>query len=267
MDYLKKMLQPVLDEYRELDELGNAVENAPIWVCWWMGEETAPPLVQQCIKSIRRNQGDHPLCLITEKNYREYLELPTFILKKLEDGKIGLAHLSDYIRISLLEKYGGLWLDATIFCSKEISDCYFDLPFFTFKSPEKESRYLSKYRWTTFCLGGRKSNVLFQYLKAAFEYYWANAPIAIDYLFFDHLIDLGYRELPAIKHLVDNVPENNLRRDDLQAAMNARVSASEFNEIIDSDTDFYKLSWRETYELTTVDGKESIYQHVLSMDL
>ena len=78
-DYLKNNLSDVLKRFAEDNSCGEYIANAPIWVCWWTGEESAPPLVQQCIRSIRKNAGVHPVYLITKQNYREYVEIPHYI--------------------------------------------------------------------------------------------------------------------------------------------------------------------------------------------
>ena len=264
IDYLEKTLKPVIDKMRDVNETGTYVENAPIWICWWTGEETAPPLVQKCISSIRENAGNHPVYLITENNYCDYLTIPDYMLDKVHAHKMGLAHLSDYIRSALLAAYGGLWLDATIFCSQTVPEEYFLMPVFTCKSPKAPSRYISELQWTTFVLGGWKGNVLYRYLKIAFESYWKENNTAIDYLFFDYLIKLAKEQIPSAAEYLDAVPFNNLHRDDLQAAMNAALPASAFDDVIQPDTCLYKLSWREQYAEATADGQETVYSYFIN---
>ncbi len=264
--YLEKELNPILESYRKDDQLGEYCMNAPIWVCWWDGEETAPPLVQQCIKSIRKNAGDHPVHMITKDNYTEFLTIPEYILKKVEEGYMCLAHLADYIRIALLYQYGGLWLDTTIFCIATIPEVYFDYPVFSFKGKRQESKYVTEFQWACFCLGAWRGSAMFAFLKTAMEQYWASEPSAIDYLFFDYLIKLGLEQVPGAKSYFD-VPINNTHRDDLQAAMNEALPADCFDTVIREDTILYKLSWREQYALTTADGKDSIYRYFLNLDL
>ncbi len=267
LNYLNEMLSPIMKRYRYIDRTGIRLENAPIWVCWWTGEVTAPPLVKQCIKSIRKNAGDRPVHLISEENYRDYFELPDYIMRKMKNGQIGLAHFSDYLRVSLLKKYGGLWLDATIFCAEKIPEEYFKFPFFTGKSEYRESNYISCFQWTTFCLGGWRGNVFYSFMKDAFERYWKSADTAIDYLFFDYLIYLAKENVPAVEKLMDAVPVNTPHRDDLQAAMNMGLPAEEFWNVVRPDTALYKLSWRETYALETKDSAESIYGYFLHMEI
>lgn len=263
--YLKKQLLPVIDDFRNMENIGIEIDNAPIWVCWWSGEDSAPELVKKCIQSIRDKANGHPVNLIDKNNYSEYISIPDYIFNKVSSGQMNVAHFSDYLRVSLICKHGGLWLDATIFCTQDIKDEYFSLPFFTCKSSPIECVYISKMRWTSFVLGGWKNNVFFLCMKSLFELYWSLEDSAIDYLTFDYLIDLSYSEIDGIKKLIDNVPINNIHRDDLQAAMNRRINASDFNKIIQKDTDFYKLSWRENYSLTTPEGNESIYAYYLTL--
>lgn len=265
--YLEKMLNPVIEKYKADDDNGTSLTDTPIWVCWWTGEESAPPLVQQCIKSIRKNAGTHPVHLITKENYKQFLEIPAFVLDKVQSGHMGFAHLADYIRVKLLCERGGLWLDATIFCSDTVPESCFSVPMFTCKSPRAKNGYVSESRWVTFCLGGWKGNVFYRFLVDAFERYWFDSPCAIDYLFFDYIILLAYEKLDVIRKLLDELPVNNLHRDDLQAAMNNALPADAWDSVIRSNTTLYKLSWRETYQHTTVDGRDSIYASFLNREL
>lgn len=265
--YLSKSIKGVITKYQDKRLSGKHVDNAPIWICWWTGLETAPSIVKQCVKSIYKRANNHPVYLITEKNYQEHIQIPAIVLKKLKSAQMGVAHFCDYLRVALLEKYGGLWLDATIYCSQPVPDWCFDLPFFTLKSPYTESRYISKYQWVTFCLGGWKGNQFYSFLKEAFEEYWSKNDYAIDYLFFDYLIYVARESCPFIKKMMDDVPENTPHRDDLQAAMNAALPAEQFWQVIREDTELYKLSWRETYSEKTADGQQSVYGYFLNMEL
>lgn len=265
---MKSSLNTIIDKYSNDNDIGIKNENAPVWVCWWSGEEDAPALVKQCIRSIKRNIGtNHSVNIITEENYTDYLEIPDYILQKVENGTMCIAHLSDYLRVSLLEKYGGLWLDSTIFCAKKVPEEYFDLPLFTCKSEPVESRYLSKLRWTFFCLGGYKHHIFYRFFKEALENYWRTEESAIDYLLIDYLIEIAYNCFPIVKKCFDEIEINNVHRDDLQAAMNRQALSSEFPSILNEDTVLYKLSWREVYSEKAINGKESVYAYFLKMDL
>lgn len=268
-NYIFEIIKPVIEKYKAYSEPSKneqSVAPPPIWICWWSGFDEAPEIVKQCIRSVKKNSGVHPVNLITEENYGDYIEIPSYILERQANGDMCLANMSDYIRAVLISKFGGLWLDSTMFLSDTLPEYCFEGDFFTLKSPETESRYLSRYRWVTFCLGGKKDGAVFLFLKEAFEEYWKAAPGAIDYLFFDNLIDLAYENIPLIRELIESVPVNNLRRDDLQKAMNDRLPAGMFYDIVKPDTVFYKLSWRETYERTALNGESSVYDYFLKME-
>ena len=270
-NWLKKFiadkLKAVVEKYKSDDCLGEFSQEAPVWVCWWTGVDTAPALVKQCINSICKNCGKHTVYMITKDNYFDYIDVPDYMLQKSEAGNMKLAHLADYIRVSLLEKYGGLWLDATIFCSSELPEDYFNIPFFTCRSQTQECGYISQMRWVTFVLGGWKGNVVDRFLKEVFEQYWKTEDSAVDYLMFDYFIELGYDRISGIRKCIENVAFNNLHRDDLQAAMNEALPAGDFDKIIKNDTVLYKLSWREKYSPTTADGNKSIYGFFVDTDI
>lgn len=91
-------------------------ERKTVWIFWWQGEKAMPPLVRKCYESVRENLKEWEIVLLSEKNYQQYAEFPTYILEKLQKG-ITLTHFSDLLRLELLIKHGGLWLDATVLCT------------------------------------------------------------------------------------------------------------------------------------------------------
>ncbi len=256
---LKRKLRLLLEQFADNKNSGVPRENAPIWVCWWSGEEMAPPLVKKCITSIRVNAGTHPVHLISRDNYKEYIDIPEYIYEKFKNKSICTAHLSDYLRFALLSEYGGLWLDATIFCTAPIPEYCFQLPVFTCKGGNSSATFISDYRWTTFCFGGFPKTVLFQYICRALEIYWQETDIAVDYLLLDYLIDLAYKNVEQVRLDLDRVPENNIHRDVLAVSMREAISDEYFEQVIKEDTVLYKLSWREEYSLKNKEGKRTIY--------
>lgn len=260
LGYLDNKLQPIIQKYQNIVDNGQYTENAPVWVCWWTGEDTAPELVKRCINSIRAKVKNHPVIVLTKNNYQEYLDIPSLLIKLINAGDICLANFSDYLRVSLLEQYGGVWLDATIFLSEEISESYFQYPFFTCKKEAEECNYISKMRWTSFCLGGYRQNPFFGFMRESFYKCWAEDHTSIDYLLVDYLIETAYRNFKWFVDMHNNLPNNNEHKDDLQKAFNEAVQADVFNQVVQP---LNKLSWRETYSKRTKEGNESIYGYFL----
>ena len=266
LSYLEKTYGDVLRgadrEWKPIKEEYHPAE-APIWFCWLQGEEEAPPLVKRCIASIRRNAGRHPVHLLTQADLSFYIHLPPYILEKYHRQMIGAAHFSDVVRVMVLQKYGGLWLDATIFCTAAIPNQYFEREFFSCKGPVRESRYISHYRWTTFVLGGRPGGKIYTLLKCFFEHYWEREQAAIDYLFMDYAIELLYRLFSDVKNEIDALPENNLERDNLAAYMGRPFSQERWDTFLTADTGLYKLSWREKWAEKMESGEDTFFGYFL----
>ena len=88
-----------------------------IWFCWLQGFEQAPPIVKACYNSLRQNLPDRKIKVIDNENWMEFVELPDYITRKWEKGRIPAALFSDLLRLELLIKYGGTWIDSTVLCT------------------------------------------------------------------------------------------------------------------------------------------------------
>lgn len=96
-----------------------------IWICWFQGLENAPELVKKCYQSVLENNKEKEIILITNDNIHRYVQFPKYILEKWKKGQITNTHMTDLLRLELLTRYGGMWLDATVFCSSSDIPSYF----------------------------------------------------------------------------------------------------------------------------------------------
>ena len=103
-----------------------------VFQCWLQGEENAPTIVKKCMESVRHFSKNKRYVLITAKNWSEWVDLPDFVVKKYNDGKISNAHFADILRLCLLSKYGGYWIDATCLMTGDFPDWIEQSPFFMF---------------------------------------------------------------------------------------------------------------------------------------
>lgn len=244
------------------DTLPEDTSRLPIFVSWWQGYERAPLLVEKCIDSIKNHSKVHPVLIITQDNWKEYLDLPEYILEKVKNKEITLTHLSDILRMGLLNKHGGMWLDATIYVARDIPEEYFNMPLFTIKYPKSKSR-ITKGRWTGYCLASMKrNNPLMSYCFEIFLEYWKQHNKLFEYLFIDYVIAYAYDKIPIIRTLIDSVPENNIGVQDLVIALNDPYDPDEYQRLLESSI-FFKLKWQKEYELT-VNGKDTVYKHFIT---
>lgn len=107
-----------------------------VWQLWLQGAENAPRLVQRCLKSVQQYTQGQPYVLLTEKNLQEYVNIPGFIMEKYKKGCFSRTHMSDIIRLLLLEQHGGTWIDATVLLTSPVPEQVRQAPFFVFKTTD-----------------------------------------------------------------------------------------------------------------------------------
>jgi len=84
-----------------------------LYTFWNSPLETAPPLVQACIGELTRLHAElpTPLRVLDGASARELVEIPDAVARALEHDHP--AHFSDFVRVSVLDRLGGIWVDAT----------------------------------------------------------------------------------------------------------------------------------------------------------
>jgi len=258
LSYLYNNFKDIIDKYanKTSKKLPLISPEAPIWVCWWQGEETMPKIVKACFSSVKQHSGSHPVTLITKDNVGGYIAIPSHIIKKVHEGKITITHLSDIIRFLLLAKHGGLWLDATVFVTGEIN--FANMPFFTVHR-DFGGNYVSKRRCSGNLIGGTSEIYLFDFINELFSEYWNKYNILIDYFLIDYSLALAYNHLPYIKEMIDNVPLNNKNYNLLINYLDKEFNQDLYNEII-KDTVFHKLK----HDFKSKNNKQfTFYKYIL----
>ncbi|MGO0572341.1 capsular polysaccharide synthesis protein [Escherichia coli] len=85
-----------------------------VWMYWH--DETIPPLVSACIARIKTLNKEHVVNLVNNNNYKEYLPELYF-----PNEKISVQLRADIIRLELIYKFGGIWVDASIMFFEDFS--------------------------------------------------------------------------------------------------------------------------------------------------
>ena len=109
--------------------------NSDVWICWLQGIENAPDIVRKCVESIEYWLNDKQIHFIDKSNLFDYIDLPNYIIEKWNNGVISNTLFSDFIRLSLLKKYGGLWIDSTVFLTGRLPDYIDNHNFFMYRTP------------------------------------------------------------------------------------------------------------------------------------
>ncbi len=178
----------------------------PIWFCWLQGLEQAPPIVHACYNSLKKHLADREIKVIDNENWKEYVELPEFIVKKWEKKRIPAALFSDLLRLELLIKYGGTWIDSTVLCtgfngSSSLSGStssptiqeYLDADLFLFQYTKQGSIPVSISNWfITAC----SNNEVLMVLRDMLFAYWKDYDCTLDYYIFHLFFGFLSKEYP-----------------------------------------------------------------------
>lgn len=171
------------------------------WSCWWQGMEEAPDLIKACINSQKRYlPKETELIIITQDNYRDYVDFPQWLLDRVEDGRVTLTTFSDVIRASLLYKYGGIWLDSTILLTEALPPDFWDYDVFTIR----EFRYCLPF------MGGKSGQKFYRFLMEGFLYYYRNYEYTKYYLLVTYLLDIAMNQYPDVREKYDRLPAKSM---------------------------------------------------------
>ena len=227
----------VVSRYADIPVSGEKSDT--IWFCWLQGLEAAPEVVRKCHSSIVQNFPDRDVKVIDSSNLQEYVTLPEIIRKRHEKGQIPQALLSDMIRLELLLKYGGTWMDSTMFCSG--NDCpqeYLDSDLFLFRYYNSGMDFGGISNW--FITSCRNHPVLLM-LRDLLCRYWEDFDCTLNFFIFHMFFSMIVKERPS---LVENMPLGNSR--DclvLEHLLGKPFDASQYEKIV-SKSAFHKLTYR-----------------------
>lgn len=245
------------------------VNVATIWVFWGQGEEKMPPLVKACFRQLTYlNDG---VQLITEANVSSYIELNPIIYTKVKNGQISWAHFSDIIRMTLLAKYGGLWIDATVWTSGQIP--FERLSQFDIFSPNGKENQTSKsvrfwtsfeWNWSTWCMWSKyPKNKLFLFVSAMLQAIGEREEFWPDYVIQDYLIYYACKNFPDVRVAMEKMQGfSGERRNELATLMNESFNMNYYKRLLSYDFVF-KLSYRSSWKVRTSLGDETFYGRIL----
>lgn len=251
---VEEMLSPFLERFpRGLTEFNKPIsekEGKRAWTCWWQGEDHAPEIVKACWKSQKRYLPDGVEHIILSKeNYKDYITLPSYIMEKVQNGDITLATLSDIIRASLLYKYGGFWMDSTLFLLKPLEEEILDFSIYTRNLPE--TQYCTKVMWADWFLYAKPGNQLFQFLMEGFFFYFSLYEKIPYYFMVDYIIAIACNNFPDVEAQLKKIPFNNEKAMELGKHLTEIYDEVKFKDYIQG-TAIQKLTYKVDYKENTI---------------
>ena len=265
--YLDKTCPKLSDErIRQLEKIElNEEYKDCIWICWWQGIDQAPSIVKKCVDSIRKHAGNHKVIIITDKNYKDYVDFPEWLLEKKDKGIITKTHMSDLLRLKLLGQYGGIWLDSTFYCTDSL-EAYFERPVWSIKRPDYRHTSVACGYFANYSFGCQKEyRVVFNIIAEYLLMYWKTNDYMIDYLFLDYLIVQAQRKHRMVKEAFDLIEPNNPECDELLKILGNKYEEKVWNRM-KKETALFKLTWKANFP-KEISGDETFYGKLIAREL
>ena len=161
-------------------------DNKYVWFCWLQGMEKAPEMVKMCLESQKKQLKEKTFIIITADNYKEYISLPDFIEEKYARHMIPDAMFTDLIRIELLIKHGGTWIDSTVMITGDnYPEDIFDCPLFMPQYVSRDGNWCGISSWL---ITANKENHLLILLREMLLEYWRRYDCVVYY----HILHLFF---------------------------------------------------------------------------
>lgn len=208
-----------------------------IWTCWFQGRDHAPFLVRQCLESWERLNPDWEVRCLDRYNLLSYA--PSLSEFDLEDRAITAASLSDIARIALLHEYGGVWVDATLFCNQPLDSwlpACMEEGFFAFDRPDRPL--------ASWFLAAEPGNPVIAAWAEAVEDYWRDRVQADNYFWFHELFRAICAGEPAIAESWARVPRISALPPHQIQELGMLSPASDTAPLVDRSLPLFKLTYR-----------------------
>lgn len=186
--YLKKKYKHFIDNINIEASLESNKINNNVWICWFQGIEKAPDIVKKCNESVRYYLKDKDIHIITEQNMYDYVDFPPYIVEKFKKKIIPYAQMSDILRTMLLVKYGGMWLDSTVFLTDKIPKYVYEKPLFLLHYKFKDDLTIEKNNW--FIYAQKDNRVLKTVLELLLEY-WNKENVLREYFLWHNFLKMA----------------------------------------------------------------------------
>ena len=247
------------DSHFEPTMIGNKV-----WMFWYSGYETAPPLIKKCIDRVRSIEGID-FIFIDKDNLQQYFGDYDKVMPIFYAGRISVTHLSDLLRLYLLKEYGGFWLDATIFViDRNFFNKRANQVFWTLKYAESE--FFNKGKFSTFLVTSGKGEVVMKLAYRMLFEYLNRFETFFDYFLLDFTIYFLYRTFPSCTNDIDAV-STCTEITDLWALVSIRMCKDEgiFNDVMKSNV-VQKVTYKANKTVRPLEIVDSAYNRLLKYE-
>ena len=193
---------------------------------------------------------DYEHRVLTLENYHKWVEVPEYIEKKFRKGRIPRALFTDLLRLAVLKKYGGVWLDASVlftgFENEKLLNRWHKIEqseltiYRNFQRGRKEPVGLSNW-----FIAAQPNEFVISIVLDMLLAYWKDYNCTVDYYIMHLFISMALNAVPSI---AENMPREN----SYHSIMLGNVLAKDYNEDwwndIKAHVFLHKLNYRKANE-------------------
>lgn len=229
-----------------------------IWQYWHQGVENAPPLIRQCLDSVKKFNPDHEVKVLTFDTVSDYVDMPQKYYDLVNKGKIKIAFFSDMLRLYLLRKYGGVWIDATIMLTAPLPQDILNADFMVMQKDVKTD--LSENIMSCFFIRSVSNALFLELIKTALENYWQENDFVVNYFMFEHIATLLAFSSPELTAKWQQMPYYHAPDAGiLQDKLHGIFDLQEFEKIKEI-TPIHKLTHKKSFDNIS----ENSYYRIIS---
>lgn len=188
--------------------------NRTIWLLWLQGWENAPWLVRQVAESWEINNPDWTVRYLTWGNLREYVDDVDYVFD--QQKHITPQALSDILRISLLNRHGGVWADATLLCMQPLTPWIEEAvrPAGLWMYHGHGGGMDARYGPASWFIASEPGSLIVNRWKRACDDYWRPREQTSDYFWLDGLFKSLFRNDPEFRETWRRAPHLYVERRD-----------------------------------------------------
>ncbi|WP_436666062.1 capsular polysaccharide synthesis protein [Latilactobacillus sakei] len=267
-DYIYIKYQFIYDKYSNVKEEGTIPQKKILWTAWLQGVDDLPYAIGKCLDSMKRNSGEYEVVVLTLDNINKYIEIDKAILGRLKKKEISAAHFTDYLRFSILEEYGGVWFDASMYLTKAIPQDIWDYELIVWNKIEDITKNDDSYIAIPFVkefnngfLVGRKKSIFYQFCSDISGVLLSDPILKIDYFGNFKAIFAAKKHIDIIDEQWDAMRVINPYGLITRQLWNEPVTPKIEKLIGKKDSFFFTLTYKKTW-IHKINGQETIQEYI-----
>lgn len=233
------LCEDFLASSRAADPQGTPGPFPRLWVYWAQGKDRMPPVVASCLKRLHAMNRDLEIVFLDDRNISDHVQMPAHLYEKTFGNK---THFSDVLRVSLLARHGGVWLDGTCFCASPISAMLsrvLQSGFFAYYRNRPDPYLLSSW-----FMAAQPGHLIPTLLRDALYFYWERESVLKDYFLLHFLFEALYNLHREFRKSWDRSFKLDAYRPHvLQGKLRDRFDPVEWDRILGSCT-IHKLTYK-----------------------